>query len=194
MQIRTLFFLSQQLFNKLVLLLKQIQDNIMSTKALYRKVHIYINGREVESTISSLYKELRTLEDAKKKLTIGSHEYIQTSLKIKEIKSVIESQKRAVLDLGESWNKIRTKMADISNMIMGFQSVFEMFNSGLGKLKDLAADAAALDDVYADVQKTTGLTHEEVEKLNEAFKKMDTRTSREQLNQLAYEAGKLGKK
>ena len=69
-----------------------------------------------------------------------------------------------------------------------------MFDDYLGKLKDLAADAAKLDDVYADVQKTTGLTHEEVEKLNEAFKKMDTRTSREQLNQLAYDAAKLDKK
>ncbi|MBO7540567.1 MAG: hypothetical protein J6T33_02775, partial [Bacteroidales bacterium] len=68
------------------------------------------------------------------------------------------------------------------------------FDSGIGKVKDLAADAAALDDVYADVQKTTGLTHEEVEKLNEAFKKMDTRTSREQLNQLAYDTTKLDKK
>ena len=75
---------------------------------------------------------------------------------------------------------------------MGIQSAFQMVDMGIGKLKDLAKDAAALDDVYADVQKTTGLTHEQVEKLNDAFKKMDTRTSREQLNQLAYEAGKLG--
>lgn len=125
-------------------------------------------------------------------MTIGSEEYIKTSLKMKEIESVIKDQERAVKDLGDSWKNVRMKMADISNMIMGFQSVFEMFDSGIGKLKDFAADAAKLDDVYADVQKTTGLTHEEVEKLNEAFKKMDTRTSREQLNQLAYEAGKLG--
>lgn len=194
MQIRTLFFLSQQLFNKLVLLLKQIQDNIMSTKALYRKVHIYINGKEIESTIGSLKTALGDLKREQKTMTIGSEEYIKTSLKMKEIESVIKDQERAVKDLGDSWNKNRTKMADISNMIMGFQSVFEMFDSGIGKVKDLAADAAALDDVYADVQKTTGLTHEEVEKLNEAFKKMDTRTSREQLNQLAYDTAKLDKK
>lgn len=40
--------------------------------------------------------------------------------------------------------------------------------------------------------KTTGLTRDQVLQLNESFKKMDTRTAREQLNQLAYEAGKLG--
>ena len=49
---------------------------------------------------------------------------------------------------------------------MGVQSAFEMLDVGIGKLKDLSKDAAALDDVYADVMKTTGLTHEQVENLN----------------------------
>ena len=75
---------------------------------------------------------------------------------------------------------------------MGIQSLFQMADVGIGKLKDLVADAAELDDAYADVMKTTGLTRDQVLQLNESFKKMDTRTAREQLNQLAYEAGKLG--
>lgn len=161
-------------------------------KALSRKVTIYINGREVENTLSSLRAEMKKLETQQAKLPIGSEEYIQASLKIREIKSVIREQEVAVKGLGDSWKETRTKLADYSNMLMGVQSAFQMIDLGVGKLKDLAKDAAALDDVYADVQKTTGLTHEQVEKLNEAFKKMDTRTSREQLNQLAYEAGKLG--
>ena len=43
-----------------------------------------------------------------------------------------------------------------------------------------------------DVIKYTGLTKTQVEELNETFKKMDTRTSREKLNQLAGDAGRLG--
>jgi len=42
------------------------------------------------------------------------------------------------------------------------------------------------------VRKYTGQTIEEVERMNEAFKQMDTRTPREQLNQLAGSAGRLG--
>lgn len=161
-------------------------------KVLSRKVTIYINGREVENTLSSLRAEMKKLESQQAKLPIGSEEYIQASLKIREIKSVIREQEVAVRGLGDSWKETRTKLADYSNMIMGVQSIFQMIDIGVGKLKDLAKDAAALDDIYADVMKTTGLTHEQVEKLNESFKKMDTRTAREQLNQLAYEAGKLG--
>ena len=161
-------------------------------KALSRKVTIYINGKEVESTIKSLTAELNKLKNQQKGMVLGSEEYIKASLKIKEIEGVLAEQKAAVRGIGEEWKATRTKLADYSNMLMGAQSAFQMIDFGVGSLKELAKDAAALDDIYADVQKTTGLTHEQVEKLNEAFKKMDTRTSREQLNQLAYEAGKLG--
>ena len=164
----------------------------MAGKTLSRKVSIYINGKEIESTLSSLQDNMRKLQAQQRKMTIGSEEYIETSMKIREIDGVIREQQRAVKDLGNSWDKTSITIANVAHAVMGLQSVMQMFDAGVGKLKDLAADAAALDDVYADVQKTTGLTHEEVEKLNEAFKKMDTRTSREQLNQLAYEAGKLG--
>ncbi|WP_158648468.1 hypothetical protein, partial [Candidatus Symbiothrix dinenymphae] len=58
--------------------------------------------------------------------------------------------------------------------------------------RKLAEDVAKMDDTYADVMKTTGLTHEQVKDLNEEFKKLDTRTSREELNNLARDAGKLG--
>ena len=161
-------------------------------KALSRKVTIYINGKEVEATISSLTAKIKQLENEQKKLPIGTQEYINKSMELKELRAILHEQKVAVNDLGDHWLTMGEKVANASNMIMGVQSIFQMIDLGVGKLKDLAKDAAALDDVYADVMKTTGLTHEQVEKLNEAFKKMDTRTSREQLNQLAYEAGKLG--
>lgn len=51
---------------------------------------------------------------------------------------------------------------------------------------------ADMEAEMANVRKFTGMTADEVEKLNEAFKGMDTRTSREDLNKLAQEAGRLG--
>lgn len=52
---------------------------------------------------------------------------------------------------------------------------------------------ADVEAEMANVRKYTGMTAEQVENLNEAFKQMDTRTSREGLNKLAQEAGRLGK-
>lgn len=52
---------------------------------------------------------------------------------------------------------------------------------------------AEMEQEMANVRKFTGMEADEVAALNEEFKKMDTRTSREELNQLAQEAGRLGK-
>ena len=49
-----------------------------------------------------------------------------------------------------------------------------------------------MEEAMAQVRKYTGMTTDEVKDLNEALKKIDTRTSRERLNELAGDAGKLG--
>lgn len=51
---------------------------------------------------------------------------------------------------------------------------------------------ASMEDVMANTRKYTGQTDEQVREMNEDFKKMDTRSSREQLNELAGAAGRLG--
>ena len=52
---------------------------------------------------------------------------------------------------------------------------------------------ADMEAEEANVRKFTGMTADQVKELNDEFKKMDTRTSREELNKLAQEAGRLGK-
>ena len=161
-------------------------------KNLSRKVTIYIDGKPAEASLQQLQDRLRKLTNEQQKLPIGTQEYINKSKEIGKIRQILHDQKVAVNDLGNNWLFASEKLANFSNVLMGIQTLFQMADAGIGKLKDLVADAASLDDAYADVMKTTGLTRDEVLKLNESFKKMDTRTAREQLNQLAYEAGKLG--
>lgn len=161
-------------------------------KQLNRKVMIYVNGKQVENTISSLRAELKKLENQQKRCTIESEEYYRVSAEISRLKGILQDASQNVRNLGKSWKDTTESVAEYSNILMGIQSAFQMIDLGIGKIKDLAKDAAAMDDVYGQVMKTTGLAHDEVVKLNEAFKQMDTRTSREQLNLLAYEAGKLG--
>lgn len=161
-------------------------------KVLSRKVTIYINGKEVENTIKSLEAEAAKLRAQQRNLVIGSEEYIETSRKLKEIKDVLAQQKNAVEGVADAYEEARKKASEWSNIVVGMKTLWQKGGDLFNWLKGFSDEAARMDDVYADVMKTTGLTHEQVEKLNEAFKKMDTRTSREQLNQLAYEAGKLG--
>ena len=65
-------------------------------------------------------------------------------------------------------NKYATMIASAVAAVTGVSMAF----------RKLAEDVAHMDDVYSDVMKTTGMTREEVEDLNESLKQMDTRTSR----------------
>ena len=161
-------------------------------KTLSRKVVIYIDGKPAEASLQQLNAQIAKLSNEQKKLPIGTQEYIDKTKELSRLRQILHDQKVAVNDLGDNWQTACEKLANVSNILMGLQTAFQMADAGIGKLKDLVADAAELDDAYADVMKTTGLSRDQVLQLNESFKKMDTRTAREQLNQLAYEAGKLG--
>ena len=72
--------------------------------------------------------------------------------------------------------------------------------AGIAGFAGLVLSGKQAVQTYADMQaeeanviKYTGMTAEQVERLNEEFRRMDTRTSRENLNRLAQEAGRLGK-
>lgn len=88
------------------------------------------------------------------------------------------------------WERFNNKMNDWQTTIAAEAAAV----TGLVMAGRSAVNAyAEMDAEMASVRKFTGMTAEEVELLNEAFKRMDTRSSREQLNQLAQEAGRLGK-
>ena len=159
------------------------------SKTLARKVSIYIDDKEVKSTLKSLQTELSKLEAKQKKMTIGSEEYIQTTKKIAEIKGVINEQRRAVNDMSRAWELSTQRASDYSNILMGTQSAVQMATKAYGWVEGFVEQAAAMDDAMADVMKTTGMTHGEVERLNEGLRQMDTRTSREELLTEAAENG-----
>jgi len=101
--------------------------------------------------------------------------------------------------IGELSGKATASGFSLSKMANGINKYFGMLTVGIAGItgasmafRKMAEDFAHMDDVYSDVRKTTNLTKEEILSLNEEFKKMDTRTSRESLNNLARDAGKLG--
>ena len=161
-------------------------------KNLNRKVTIYINGKEVENTIKSLQGELRRLQREQKTLTIGSDEYVKHARSMREIEVILRDQQTAVRQIGDAWQGTSAEMAKYATILTGARNALQMLGRAGQWVERQTEAARKMDDAYGLVQKTTMLTHDETLKLNEAFKQMDTRTSREQLNQLAYEAGKLG--
>lgn len=151
-----------------------------------------------KASINDLTNAKRALNDQIRKLTPGTKEYIAATADYKKVNARLQSLNNAYKQVDATQKGLR---GGISRLTETFNKYFGVVTTTIAAVTGLsmafrksAQDAAAMDDMYAKVMKTTGLTKEEVEQLNDAFKQMDTRTAREQLNQMAYEAGKLGYK
>ena len=116
-------------------------------------------------------------------------EWKQYNQQLKEVNARIKELKGTATSTGLSLGKL----AD------GFNRYAAIGASALATLTGMTLTMRKCVDEYAQMEeaesqviKYTGMTAEEVKQLNEEFKAMDTRTPREELNQLAGEAGKLG--
>ena len=180
--------------------LKKFQRELRQTHRQIAQIESATQG--VENVMKRLDqaspKELsRTLRELKKQLNgieRGSAAWQEKCEQIKTVKAEIASVNEELAnnkeEEGELVDRINGFVDKWGNIMAGVAAV----GTGLVMAGRKAVNAfAEMDAEMANVRKFTGLADDEVKELNESFKQMDTRTSREDLNKLAEEAGRLGK-
>ena len=180
--------------------LKKFQCELKQTRRQIGQIESATQG--VENVLKRLDKaspkELsRTLKELKKSLNgieRGTDEWNKQCESIKRVKAEIANVNEELRETEKEHvglvDRINGFVDKWGNIIAGVAAV----GTGLVLAGRKAVNAfAEMDAEMANVRKFTGLADNEVKELNEDFKKMDTRTSREDLNKLAEEAGRLGK-
>lgn len=157
------------------------------------------NQEQVNRTFNNLssasYKELSVvMKTVQKQLRSGavernSEEWKKLQQKLKEVKremNAINSESKETTSLWSRFvNVLNTNWGAVSQIIAAY--------AGLSMtIRKCAQAYADMEESMANVRKYTGQTDEQVHQMNEDFKRMDTRTAREQLNELAGSAGRLG--
>lgn len=140
------------------------------------------NIRDLEASLSIMKEQLRTQER-------GSAEYGLTQRRIKQIKTELErvnAEQKTTASLGSRLSAVFNKWQGAFIMLTG------TFSQARMTLDQTIQSFASMEEEMANVRKYTGMTDEQVRSLNEDFMRMDTRTPREKLNQLAGDAGRLG--
>ena len=85
------------------------------------------------------------------------------------------------------------KAANLVNQYAGLFTTTVASVTGLSMaMRSSVEEYAKMQEAESQVIKYTGMTKDEVAALNEELKKMDTRTARDKLNELAGDAGRLG--
>lgn len=210
---------AQNMLEQLKRQASDLEDKITKAAAAGDKVQLKKFQRELKQTrrqIGQIESATQGVENVLKRLDKASPKELNRTLK--ELKKSLNGIERGTDEWNKQCESIKRVKAEIANVNEELRET-EKENAGLvdringfvDKWGNIIAGVAAvgtglvlagrkavnafaeMDAEMANVRKFTGLADDEVKELNEDFKKMDTRTSREDLNKLAEEAGRLGK-
>lgn len=138
-----------------------------------RQINVELNSGAVQRGSEQWNAYTEALKSAKKEL-----QDIRKQQEVEEEKSFGDK----IADFGSKWMGTITSIA-------GGMEILDNAKQWVSSFVNMYAD---MKEHMSGVSKYTGLAAEEVDELNEAFKKIDTRTPREKLNDLAADAGRLG--
>ena len=170
---------------------KEIDRTNVDIKETKRQMQLVNNTMSnlKTSSIRDLEYSIKALNQQMQGMQRGTEQFKQMELKAKQLKAELQAV-RAEGVAQESWIK---RSADWFNRMQGLALGAVAAISGITfTVKKCVEEYAKMDDEMTNVRKYTGQAAEEVERMNEDFKQLDTRTPRQKLNQLAEDAGRLG--
>jgi len=160
----------------------------MSTKTETRLVEVILKGQQPNATMRELEAGARACRAQMKGLAVDSKEF---AAKEKELQAFntrlkkIGDDTKAVGGIFQTIGKEIKAVGIVAIAALGFNFITD-------KISNLISQNAKLSDSFADMRKTTGMNEAEVRRLNNAFSQMNTRTSTEELRNIAIAAGQLG--
>jgi hypothetical protein len=153
------------------------------------RAEVILNGQKANATLKELENSAKALNAELRKLPTNSAEFTKKTEEFQKVKGRLNEVKQEIIGTQGAMSKF----ADWTNKyFQGITLVAAAF-TGLGMaIGAMVKNAGDLEDSLANMRKTTGMTADEVKNLNSEFKKIDTRTSREELRNIAIVAGQLG--
>lgn len=166
--------------------------------------------KKMNATLDELNKKARKLREEAGKTGYTYNELRQNASKLRrELNNTVpgtEKWKQLQADLKIADARLKEVRASAQTTSLSLGKLADGFNryaaigaSAVATLTGMALtvrgcvnEFAEMEEAESQVTKYTGMTKDEVKALNEEFKKMDTRTPRTELNELAGTAGRLG--
>ncbi len=157
------------------------RTNAQKCEAALQKLNS-ASPKELRMVLKQLQNDLNHIERG----SAAWNRHVET---IKRVKAEIKTVDAELREHEGLLSRINRK---VNEWGMSIASAAAAFTGLVFTARQAVQAYADMEAEMANVRKFTGMTADEVGKLNEAFKGMDTRTSREDLNKLAQEAGRLG--
>lgn len=175
--------------NKLQRELDKVNKELNKTESAAKGTGIVLNDLS-NSSIHGLRNALKHLQKELSMTRPNTEAWNDYAAQIKEVQARLNELNGEFKEQSSLWDRFKNWAEDAWPAL----DLLRQWSGGIVDIGRQAVDEfASMEQEMANVRKFTGMTSEEVEKLNDSLKDIDTRTSREDLNKLAQEAGRLGK-
>lgn len=158
-------------------------------KTIDKKINLWLNQQGISNNLKAIRAEINKTSNELNKLPIGTEEWYKKSEKLTKLKGIYN-------EVRDSIEETKRSLTDTAVLIGGATAAIHTANTAIGRFISTTqqyVDAyATLDDAMSAVQKTTGMTREEVEGLHKSLKSIDTRTSTNELLKIAEIGGRMG--
>lgn len=162
--------------------IREIESASMQVESVMKRLD-RATPKELSRTLATLNRQLEYMER-------GSSAWNTQIARIRRVKMEIAAVNDELRNQEGFWTRFNRTMNDWQTTMMGAAVAM----TGIVMAGRSAVNTfASMDAEMANVRKFTGMDASQVEELNNVMKQIDTRTSREELNKLAQEAGRLGK-
>lgn len=143
-----------------------------------------------KSSIRDLEMSKKLVEQRLRYTEQDTDEFKKLTQQAKQLNTQLEMARGKSAATQSTWSKIS---GFLNRNWAAFTQIIGAVTGLTVTIRQCTQAYAEMEDSMANVRKYTGQTDEQVRMMNEDFKRMNTRTSREQLNELAGAAGRLGK-
>lgn len=170
--------------------IKQKNTAILTSQA--RMDQLKKGMKLAEKSVTDLKREMIQLRNMRDAATPHSAAWKKHDAQLQIVKAKYQQLTTQANITGNTIGRMTSRINRMLGSITAGIASFYAIAFGIRRATD---EFVSFDDKVADVQKTTGLTHDEVLGLNESLKDIeviDTRTSQENLLGLGRIAGKLG--
>lgn len=164
----------------------------MSKNNEIRKVKIIAEGKTAEASIKQLRAASKLLNDELSKLPRNSQAFKDKMQEFHQVNSQLRNTTQEIRQLDSAAKKFWSNFKTMAGAVVGGN----LLTGLLTKIQEIGKRALKMklevEEALIDVKKVTGLTDSEMKKLQKSLGQINTRTSRKELLDLAWSAGKLG--
>lgn len=168
--------------------LKFEQDNVnMSQEKMRTLIETPANAVNLDELRAAIKRADGQLRQMQQSLGENSSEYKRFAEQVRNAKNVMKEMEGQAKASATAWEKAFSRLKTYVVMYMGFNEVWQKITGTMG-------DMLELSDKMGEVIKTTGFTADQVARLSDNLKDLDTRTTMVKLMELSSIAGSIGLK